>query len=147
MTTRAFLVLVALAVVNGGCSRSPKSSPPTTAAVTAVSLFDCAESSHPSPRDSRWTITNQSVKARIRSVARSEAAGPSPTCPAVVTIELVDVSSVTNRFLVIHIHIPSSIRLEGPGGEFIVSNGEELLRGLADSGIPTNKFFAPSPND
>jgi hypothetical protein len=150
MITRACVALFALAVLGGGCTRSPSSTPPTAATVTTVSLFDSDEASHPAPRDSRWTITNHLVIARISEVLRSDADGPRPACPAVGSIELVDVSGVTNRFFILHIHTASLILLDrsgGSGGEFIVRNGDELLRGLGACGVPTNKLFAASVKD
>ncbi len=134
MTSRILLVLVAgAALVNAGCSRS------VTATVTGVTLFDSRDNSHPSPRDSRWAITNLTV---IEGTGR-QPPDPPPKCPAMGTIDLVDAQGVTKHFYIPDIHNPASIRLEGPDGDLLVKNGLGLLRALAECGVPTNKLFAP----
>lgn len=141
MTKRTLLLAVASAFLNGGCSRAPL----VTSTVTDVTLFDSQEASHPSPRDSRWAITNLGIVAKIRSARRSQdPEAPRPACPSVGTIGLVDAKGATNRFFIVHIHSASSIRLEGLGDDVVVENGVDLLSGLAQSGAPTAKFFAPA---
>jgi hypothetical protein len=145
---KPFLLLpLLIGVAQSGCDRRPTYGPPITATIATVSLFDSDDASHPSPRDSRWTINNQPLIARMTSVVRSEADGPPPTCPAVGSVELVVTSGATNCFSILHIHHLDRIRLQGPGGEFVVRNGDEVLRGLAVAGIPTNKFFATAAGE
>jgi hypothetical protein len=108
--------------------------------VTEVALFDSDDGFHPSPKDSRWAFTNSEVVAQVSSIAQDE---PVPQCPAVGSIQTIATDSHTNRYTLIHIHSPKTIRLAGDG---VIQNGDALLQQFAQAGIPTNKLFAPSPD-
>jgi hypothetical protein len=135
-------LLLATALIAAGCGDARRESVPTAAGVTAVTLFDSHESSHPSPKDSRWEITNFPLIAKISLSQRAESDPPLPACVPSGTLELVGTPHVTNRFFIVHIHNPAHVYLDGPEGHYVVKNPQELLVGLARAGVPVDKFFA-----
>jgi hypothetical protein len=105
--------------------------------VQEVTLFDSDDGSHPSPRDSRWPITNK-VVAQISPIAIRNAA-QLPECTAVGSLQTTDALNRTNHYSIIHIHFPETIRL---GDTAVAVNGRELLERFAQNGVPTNKLIA-----
>lgn len=119
---------------------------PRTAGVTVI-LFDSADATHPSPRDSRWAMTNAVHAAALARHLQSARVippngPPPPACAVVACVEMPATGGTTNRTFIHHVHFPTSVLLSRDDKRLALTNGAGFLADLAQAGFPTNRLAA-----
>jgi hypothetical protein len=114
--------------------------------VTIV-LFDSADSTHPSPRDSRWVVTNavhaSALSGHLLSARVLPADGPPvPACAIVACVELPAIGGATNCTFIHHVHFATSVLLSRDDKHLALTNSAGFLADLAQAGFPTNRLVA-----
>jgi hypothetical protein len=122
----------------GGAAAAPAS--------LTVILFDSPDSTHPSPRDSRWVVTNRNQVAAIVGHFQSARVTPPtvtvPACAVVACVEIPATNDLIHRTLIQHVHFPTSVLLIRDDKHIIARDGAAFLADLARAGVPTNQLQA-----
>jgi hypothetical protein len=131
-------------VVLAGCSQVTNT--PAPAKSIAVILFDGGDSFSPSPRDSRWVVTNPAKIAELQSYIDNakpwNPKDPIPQCGAAGCIEVVSLAGNTNRIGIVHIHGTGvSVDIRKSNGQYRVQDGTRFLKCIGTIGVQTNKLF------
>ena len=129
--------------INSSALEIPSQTLPSS--ITAI-IFDSGDSYSPSPRDSRWKITDRAriaaVYEYIQSAMPVRTESPIPQCAPAGCLQIVSHSNHTNMIYIVHIHRGvRSVAIRKSSGQYGILNGEGFLSELAVSGVHTNQFY------
>lgn len=119
---------------------------PLPASISVI-LFDSGASTHPSPDDSRWVVTNRAQVAALAGHLQSARVSPPdgppvPGCGVVACVEIPEATGKTKRTFIRHVHFPTSVLLSRDAMNLTATNGVAFLAELARIGVPTNQLMA-----